>query len=330
MKTYGTLDNPFPELPPAASFYSVAWGGGQVNWPTRPFSYLECAVAAPPLTESYYGTASFWIRVNGALTVDTEAPYYEIIPILSMMGPPRSDNLIDLFEVRILNNTGGQDLRINVLNDRVIGTIRVVCEAVNGEESPSIPSGTPGSLFNNAWGHVLLTWDFLAQTGTITVNKGEMPNYPTSQSYDLGTSGDVSTPSAITAPVAWQDTARWFGAQSFVPEGDPEPPARAAPAEPLPANHMIALAQVWVSTRERITDVSKFVDADNKPAKLGPGGAVTIEVDPGDATKNTTVTPDFYFVGGPKAFVKNAGTAGEATLVGEPPIAQTVKPLIGS
>lgn len=41
MNTYGTAANPFPELPPAASFYSVSWGGTVVvvEYPEQ-FAYI--------------------------------------------------------------------------------------------------------------------------------------------------------------------------------------------------------------------------------------------------------------------------------------------------
>lgn len=61
MKTYGTLDNPFPELPPAASFYSVAWAGTVViaELPEQ-FAFLESvdpAIPAYPEATGAYATA---------------------------------------------------------------------------------------------------------------------------------------------------------------------------------------------------------------------------------------------------------------------------------
>jgi hypothetical protein len=59
---YGTLDNPWPELPPAASLYSVAWAGGAILI-TRPSQYTPLIIASncPPSLTSR-GSWVTWYR----------------------------------------------------------------------------------------------------------------------------------------------------------------------------------------------------------------------------------------------------------------------------
>ncbi len=337
ISTEGPPDKPYRENPPT-HFVEVHWTGGNTTWPTRPFSYLECAAAVPPLTESYYGTASFWLRVNGALTVEPEIPHFEVIPILTVTGPERADWFHDVFYLSVEHETVAQRLYVRGHNDRLLGLIRIVSEPIANFPSGSDLPDAPSTLINNAWAHFLLTWDLLTRTGTITINKVGQPNYPLFHftAHLVFVDGtpqyvDFNEPGEITAPVAWQQTPRYFGAlwnyDDIIVGGVAGP----HPAEPLASNYLISLAHVWVSTKQRITDVSKFVGADNKPAPFGPGGEITITpAGPGGIPPAVTVKPEFYFHGGPSSIVTNAGTGGKAKLIGEPPTGQTIAPQIGA
>lgn len=67
METYGKPDNPVPETPPAASYYSVNWGGDKAIFIMRPRVYTPLMISpnCPALLTSqgswvswYYGVAS--------------------------------------------------------------------------------------------------------------------------------------------------------------------------------------------------------------------------------------------------------------------------------
>jgi hypothetical protein len=172
----------------------------------------------------------------------------------------------------------------------------------NAIQTPDFP-GIPKSLLYNAWTHFLVTWDFENATGTITVNKVD---------------DTVSVTAGGAVPVTWGESARFFGALAIYE--DPEvDPAIIGPAYPLDDNYLVSLAYVWLSTQQIITDVDEFVTDEDTPVMLGPDGELS----------SSGNQPDFWFRGGPSAFVQNAGAAGEVELIGEAPIAQSISPKIG-
>lgn len=344
--TYGKPDNPFPELPPAASLYSVGWSG-TVRWPTAPWSYLDCAL--DKVSESFVGTASFWVRCNGVLPAmegslssmffgTQEAPAVQLLcspgplvfDIVSFVGDGFTtfrnvpDHGLFLYLERY---SGGRDeLACNLYNNRSNG---VVLTSVAITSQKSVPGVIPSGLIDNAWAHFLVTWDLegtgpgaAAGSGTLTVNKVAQ-DFVTQVGYtrDLVTLDDSGF---VPAPVAWDKNALFFGGTvryaELDTEGTAEPPVF-GPRDPLEDNHMISFAHVWISARRQITDVRKFVDKDDKPAKFDEDYAVE--------TPSGKVKPDFYFSGGPTAFLENKADGGETTLVGDKGIVQPVPVKIG-
>jgi len=70
VNTYGTPENPFPELPPAASFYSVHWAGGAILI-TRPGSFRPVMIspACPPALASQGSWVSWYYAPPGDLFI---------------------------------------------------------------------------------------------------------------------------------------------------------------------------------------------------------------------------------------------------------------------
>lgn len=320
MKTYGTSENPFPELPPAASLYSVSWGG-TVKWPTAPFSFLEkTGVASPPLTDSYTGTLSFWFRVNGTLGADTD----KIVPILFVPAPALFSDAFDIglsvFISRIDMLDAVSALRFSVQIQRQPGDIESIFQVETEEFESSSPTYLAPDLCDNKWAHFHVTWDALNATGLATVNKLPYGPYIRTLSIDRSDPESAQTVDYVAAEAPWSATPRFFGAW---PNFDA---ASVIPPDALSANHLISLAHVWVDTHDIITDIAKFVTDDDRPAALGPAGEFlddTGEVVPGTG-------PDYYFKGGPAEFAGNRGTGGAMTLIGEDPAPQSVPVKIGA
>ncbi len=68
MKTYGTLDNPFPELPPAATFDSVSWVGDMAV-ELRNSGYGSTATQYKyskydPVMDTSQGSLCYWVKVT--------------------------------------------------------------------------------------------------------------------------------------------------------------------------------------------------------------------------------------------------------------------------
>jgi len=328
VKSYGTLEQPFPELPPAASLYSVQWGGA-IKWPTAPFSYAEKTGAADPLlTDSYTGTASFWFRINGTMPA-LEGGVSAVVPVVYVAGPRIFDtadgrNVDDYgFYIWVYTNPGdvfGLVFQIQ----RQIG-VMLSQFRMDTSELFTGPSSLPTGLCDDKWAHFLLSWDTDAATGTLTVNKTSRTLY--SNSFSQDTSAEVDPIGYAGAYVPWTQTPRFFGARAFYSEVESGPSdVTIGPADSLTENHLISLAHVWVDTQTIVTDAAKFVTGDDRPKALGPAGEFLDGA--GDVILGTA--PDFYFSGGPNGFVQNRATGGEVTLVGDPPVSQSVAVKIGA
>jgi hypothetical protein len=194
---------------------------------------------------------------------------------------------------------------------------------VSSIESSGEEPSFPATIANDKWAHFLMTWDASGETGTLSVNKISMPAYVTTIGMELvDISSDTTRPYAPIM-VPWTETPRFVGA--LVHYGD-APSGEASdvtigPADPLLANHMISLAHLWISTSAIITDPAKFVGSDDRPAPLEADYAVDVA--------GTKIRPDFYFAGGPGAFVLNKAGGGATTLIGDAPIAEPAPVKIG-
>ena len=337
---YGTPANPFPELPPAASFYSVHWAGGAVKWPTMPFSYLEKSGAASPLlTDSYIGTASFWFRINGTM-LPPEGGESAVFPLVYVAGPRFFDtytyegadhvtyeaNVHDYgFYIWVLKDGGG-GLGITARVERQIDA-NWYAMAIESSDGFGSSGDLSADVFDNKWGHIKLVWDFSAETGTITVNKVDISTYVSTLGFDTSIIGGGDPIDYSPSYVPWGETPRFFGARGLYSEVESGPSeATIGPNDSLSENHLISLAHVWVDTQDIITDAAKFVTAENKPQPLGPNGEFLDEA--GAVIPGTK--PEFYFKGPPDAFIENKGSGGAMTLIGEPPVVQGITVKIGT
>jgi hypothetical protein len=338
LKTYGTLANPVPELPPAATFDSVRWRGGDtVKWPSEPFSYLHAA-ATDELDDGFRGTLSFWARANGVLPGTEGFPgaltHYGftgvVFRIVVVPGPHAYDYYSyvsndvthienvpdDGFQIYFARwNGGNAGLEVQVYSSRSDGTSQTVEWLSN--KSASDAGQVAADVIDDKWAHFLVTWDFEASC-TIVVNKATKPVYEIFKyTEELPLHNRIAY---NPQPVPWTQRSLWFGG-ALRYEGEPVAVAQIGPGDPVTPQHIISYAHVWCSTTEVITDVAKFVDADGKPAKFGAEHEVIF--------KAKTIKPDYYFAGGPEAFVKNKAGGGEMILAGKPPIAQSAPVKIG-
>ena len=298
ISTEGSFEKPYRENPPT-HFTEVHWAKGVASWPTMPFSYLERLVQpSPAMGDSYTGTASFWLRVNGTMAGENPGSpalgSSDGIPIVFVIGPRHlTGGGEDAgFYVRVRGDAEAFQVQVTV--DRAIGNIRAVIEPVNTNYATSF--SLPGNLCDNKWAHFLMTWDLStgAGTGKLIVNKVERTIYPRSLSYDfVAPVLDIKSPSEIPAPVSWGQPARFFGAHTVLFE---DAPPELVPADSMLANYKLSLAHVWVSAQHKIADVSKFVTEDNTPATLGSNGEVITVNEKGTVTGE--FKPDFYFRGG--------------------------------
>ncbi len=326
---YGTPDRPFYEsLDHIAEFRS----GGAVKWATAPFSYLEPGTISEGVDsgivqpeDSYTGTASFWFRVNGTLASDEQ----KFIPIVFVPGPrifEGTPGVFDIgFEIFLYRNPILGSMRCGALIHRQPGTTESIFLVDSEFTQSSSPTFLPMGLFDDAWGHVHITWDALSATGLMTVNRIPYGPYITAASTDWADPDNPLTVAYEAYMAPWTETIRFFGAR---PDFDA---VAVIPPESLSDNYLISLAHVWIDTVNVVTDVSKFVTDENRPARMGPGGELMIpdpdapEVESGQdppMIPDPTTRPAYYFKGGPSRFLENRGNGGPMTLVGAEPIKQ--------
>jgi hypothetical protein len=336
LNTYGTLDNPFPELPPAASLASVHWQSGLIKWATAPFARLECSPAHPPLGDSMTGTLSVWVRCNGTMPgyngFDTRFDVHGFV-VVATPGPRIGETVsatavpdIGLYIWIDRNNETGS-LNVYLHNRRAHGGEEAMAHIGTCKDFELDQSSISADLIDDAWAHFLIAWDWAEPTATIIVNKIASDIFTSGQSSQYASPGTEIGPYFPVA-VPWGTRPRFFrnvsstsGSISDPDTGFNSPLPPTVGNDSFPADYMLSYANVWVSTKERITDAALFVSDENTPARLEEGHAVTFN--------GRTIKPDFYFRGAPNEFIKNNGAGGEATLIGSTPIAQSVPVKIG-
>jgi hypothetical protein len=310
LKTYGTPANPFPELPPAASFYSVAWSGVKgVKWMDS--AYITALRETLTISNSPKGTLSAWFKfpatdrytifegVNNDFRLDiTPGGYLDSFPTSGAV------TVSTRFLFGAAANGGGFEEPYNQL--------------VVFEDNANIAD-------TGKWYHVYAEWDtaassFLMKVNNVTVSGHIFPGDDYISDSYTGPPFDVPWK---TDPLGEPDTFIdffWFRYS-------------------VPLNvATYSVAEFWLATGVTRVGVDKFLTSSTnpdtgvttyRPKSLGANGEkpmtpVPTEVDPDRAP----VKPDFYFSrrGEPDTFLINRGTAGDFTLVGDKPIDETTSP----
>jgi len=310
LKTYGTLDNPFPELPPAASFHSVSWSGVQaVKWMDS--TYITAFRDDLTISNSPRGTLSAWFKFptvdrytlfegnNNDLRLDiTPGGYLDEFPTSGAV------TVSTRFLFGAAANGGGVDEPYNQL---------VVFE----DNADIANTGT--------WYHVYVEWDTSASTFLMKVNNATVAShiFP----------GDDYIGESYTGPpfdVPWKtDPLGEPGAFiDFFWFRDSEPLHVAT----------YSVAEFWLMTGATGVGVDKFlVSITNEetgvttytPKGLGANGEKPMTPPPtAEDPEPAPVKPTFFFSrrGEPDTFLINRGAAGAFTLIGDTPIAETVSP----
>ncbi len=282
MKSYGTLADPWPELPPAASLYSVQWAGGSVIWQTqylltgsaeiRDTSRLNADATGNSLDDSARGTAAFWVSVLH----DTPDASFEIVVVVADAGTllPQFPPVYNVLSVGMQNG---------LIIDGITKVPGWALNLGNGNTGQWVAFlAHPDSIGNivGKWSHILVNWDFAVPAASLWVNGAPQP---------LVQGGDAGT-----AP-----PARWgTGAEiNFFP------------AYFFEETYSLGLQDVWIDNKVRVSDPSRFFDAATGRGKpLGANGELPIDR-----------KPLFFFHGNPAGFVQNLGTDGPVTLIGDAP-----------
>jgi len=299
LNTYGTLDSPFPELPPAASFYSVSWSSVKaVKW-----QYLSMLTDAGStvISDSHKGTLSTWIKFD-----DTE------------------NNLIFFYGgqsyVWLTMQAGGW-LDSSPTSGAVVTSMRLWLRALDPEapEDP-VPLMVIEDQANisdiNKWYHIYIEWDTDAGTAVIKINNATVTPY-------IFPGDDYLTASFRGPPftIPWgsgktNDALDWpsggsevhFLDRYYTPSGN------------------YSIADFWLDVGRTGVGVDKFLASSTNPetgvSTYTPKGLGT------NGELSTGPAPKFFFArrGTPDTFDTNRGTAGEFTLIGDAPLSESSAP----
>lgn len=306
MNTYGTPENPFPELPPAASFYSVHWGGVKaVKW--KPSSALS-NVAALAMADSATGTMSMWLKFFDDF-------FYDILAFsdLGMAGFDSSNAFLRI-------NAGGY---IDELPSPgpIETSLRLWMQAQHDVTDPP----RPGMFYLDdlriadfeKWYHIYMEWDNNVGHCVLKINGATVPAYE----YP----GDVYLTESHTGPpftTYWSQSAA--GSLTLF--------------DTLTSGPGYSIAEFWLEAGVTGVGVDKFLAASTNeetgvttytPKGLGDNGEKPLTPPPTEEDPDPTpVKPDFYFSrrGEPDSFLINRGTAGDFALTGDTPSAEPTSP----
>lgn len=288
MKTYGTPANPFPELPPAASFYSVGWGGGAILI-SRPGAYvpLMLSTQCPALLTSQGSWVSWYYGVPSGQFDYGDETYGVPATGFSFDFHIRSGFIDPHWAYPGVEGSG------DALFSRVVSV-----SADNSQHWTIRPVDSWAIVFQSD----MEGDDFyvMADVGLLPFEKWHC----VMMSWIVGGASSI----------VYDDIVQIVG---FEPEGfggiwDGSYQDQGGAVAPVPERLALMSGEGghydwWLSTEfidfAAVENRRRFIDADLKPVPLGPDGAL------GSPTRRA---PEFFFHPGKtlEAFTKNRGTGG--------------------
>jgi len=300
LNTYGTSSNPFPELPPAASFYSVNWGGVEaVKWGPASALRSEAALAVP---DSATGTMSMWVKFHDDL-------FYEIMSFQDrgMSGFNPSTASLEI-------NAGGYTDYLPTPGP-IQTSLRLSLQAQHDATDPP----RPGMFYLDdlrisdfeKWYHIYMEWNTDAGTSVLKINGVTVPVYE----YP----GDVYLDESHTGPpftTHWSESVVNSLAMFYNHVGD-------GPG--------FSIADYWMDVDRVGVGVEKFVDLETgRPRMLGAFGEKPITpAAPEGEPDPPPVKPAFFFHrqgSDALTFLENRGTGGVFYLTGDDPTPEPDRP----
>ncbi len=309
MKSYGTPDNPWPELPPAASLYSVHWSGLQgVQWFEAAYLHRGGLILPGdlPRLASARGTLSVWFKFNTAepislLSGDLYAYMLDVLPgggIGTLWSDESGPVSVRFVFAEAATSMSGSDPPLDGM------------WAMEDIDS-SLSTGGDLKVGTGIWFHVYAEWD--STTGYFVLKVNNRPATTAvisgSEFFDPVLSGDPS----FEVPW-WQDPL----SPSPLPEGQDTIFFWMPNALQVDSRPKYAVADFWLDIERNHIGIDKFIDtATGTPRSLGKDGELP-----------TGKKPAFFFhrQGEPKTFCTNRGYAGDFTLVGSPPVSEPTAP----
>jgi len=287
VKSYGTADNPFPELPPAASLYSVAWAAGGAIFISRADPYMPLLLSSkcPALLTSqgswmswYYGTPGIIVR-DGTYGISETGMSFDF-EISSGYAAPYWDDGLQGGEDAIFSRIAYSDAE-NVLHwtPRPVDSWTIV-HRVEFDPYDFVVMSDVGLLPFEMWHCVMMSW---------VVGGAKSIVY------------DDTIKSVGFEPDGW--TGTWDGSYQDDSGAIPEAPERLALMSGEGGHY-----DWWLSTEfidfNKIENRRRFITADLKPVSLGTDGA---------KGSPTGRKPEFFFHPGTTLadFTKNRGTGGD-------------------
>ena len=301
MNTYGTPAKPFPELPPAASFYSVGWAGVKgVIWDTTGVSYLHRSLTNPT-ADSSAGTLSLWIRfkVHSVAEIIQFGPYFTLFvaPSIGGVGINQSES----GDASVYLSTKGRD----VIVGETPGDPPTPISAQPGLAYED--DGNPGITDINKWHHVYVAWDTDAGVGKIAVDGVNR----TTLIVESGTEEEGVYGAPFSVPWSLSVPGDDFFDTNILPFNIYSPPF----------GSQFSIAELWIDTTRYDVGKEKFINA---ATGSSPGLGDTGEIPMGTA-------PTFFFRrrGDAVTFIENKGIGGTFVLSGSEPTAEPIAVKVG-